>query len=279
MKFTRYELENLIRDDIIYYDMTTQTQGIKGAARLEIYTREDIVISALDAAFEIARMFGCEPKSKYKNSDNAGAKSVIFEAEGEYENLHKIYKSIQILLEYSCAIATMANKMQNIAKSENSTILTTRKVFPFAKKLCLKAVLEGGAQVHRTGLDESVLFFANHIRNDGGFDEFYKKLPKYKKQNIEKKLIVEAENLDEAVRLLGLCDCVQCDKFSIEDLEKAYRFKELKYPEKIILASGGIDIENLKNYAKFSDGVVTSAPYQAKPINLGARISGLSKNI
>ena len=43
-------------------------------------------------------------------------------------------------------------------------VATTRKHFPGTKAMSLKAVLAGGGSVHRLGLSDSILIFAEHRR-------------------------------------------------------------------------------------------------------------------
>ena len=108
----------------------------------------------------------------------------------------------------------------------------------------------------------------------GGFSAMLQRLPAIKAECCEKKIIVEATSGKQALEICeGGADGIQFDKLSPEDLfENATNLKQ-RYPEKIILAAGGINIKNVKPFAKAPiNGIVTSSLYDAKPIDIGVRM-------
>ena len=232
MRLSDAEILDYINEDLPYFDLTTSLQNINKKASLEIYSRDEICVSCVDVAASIARLLGCESEVFVKNSQICKVGDVIIKIYGSYEDVHKAWKLAQVALEYASAIATYTNKMVKVAKSinEKCEVLATRKSFPFAKKFCVKAVLEGGGGMHRLGLSDSVLFFKNHIKAYSSFDEFLSHLPEFKAKMVERKICVEAENLDEASKLLkAKCDVVQCDKFSPELIKNVLTFYGMKY--------------------------------------------------
>ncbi|HEG4795657.1 TPA: hypothetical protein SEA38_000871 [Campylobacter fetus] len=252
IKFSNSELEELVKSDIPFNDLTTELMEVQAKAKLCIITREDITLSCLDAVSQIL--------------------SVI----GDFNTLHATYKTIQNLLEYACGIATSANLMLKSVReiSQNCEILVTRKVFPFAKKLCLKAALEGGAKVHRLGLSDTVLFFENHTNAYINLDEFLSDISKFKNRLCERKIIVEASDLEFAKAALKAgSDGVQCDKMSVDEVQNLVEFKNANFSNSIILAAGGINESNAAQYTKTGiNAIVTSAVYKGVA-NLGARIT------
>ena len=268
------EILSYINEDIPYFDLTTSLQNIDKKASLEIYSRDEICVSCVDVAASVARLLGCESKIFVQNSQICKAGDVIIKISGTYENVHKAWKLTQVALEYASAIATYTNKMANTAKSVNEKceILATRKSFPFAKKFCVKAVLEGGGGIHRLGLSDSILFFKNHMKAYGSFDKFLSHLPEFKAKMAERKVCIEAENLDEVSKLLKAnCDVVQCDKFSPELIENVLSLRDEISPNSIILAAGGINLANVKEYAN-ADTIVTSAMYSKGVADISTRL-------
>ena len=268
------EILSYINEDIPYFDLTTSLQNIDKKASLEIYSRDEICVSCVDVAASVARLLGCESKIFVQNSQICKAGDVIIKIYGTYENVHKAWKLTQVALEYASAIATYTNKMANTAKSVNEKceILATRKSFPFAKKFCVKAVLEGGGGIHRLGLSDSILFFKNHMKAYGSFDKFLSHLPEFKAKMAERKVCIEAENLDEVSKLLKAnCDVVQCDKFSPELIENVLSLRDEISPNSIILAAGGINLANVKEYAN-ADTIVTSAMYSKGVADISTRL-------
>lgn len=268
------EILSYINEDIPYVDLTTSLQNIDKNALLEIYSRDEICVSCVDVAASIARLLGCESEIFVQNSQICKAGDVIIKIYGSYEDVHKAWKLAQVALEYASAIATYTNKMANTAKSVNKKceILATRKSFPFAKKFCVKAVLEGGGGIHRLGLSDSILFFKNHMKAYGSFDKFLSHLPEFKAKMAERKICIEAENLDEASKLLkAKCDVVQCDKFSPELIKNVLSIRDEISPNTIILAAGGINLSNAKDYAN-ADAIVTSAMYSKGVADISTRL-------
>jgi len=261
MRLSDAEILDYINEDLPYFDLTTSLQNIDKNASLEIYSRDEICVSCVDVAASVARLLGCESEIFVKNSQICRAGDVIIKIYGGYEDVHKAWKLAQVALEYASAIATYTNKMVKAAKSVNEKceVLATRKSFPFAKKFCVKAVIEGGGGMHRFGLSDSVLFFKNHIKAYASFDKFLSHLPEFKAKMVERKICVEAENLDETSKLLkARCDVVQCDKFSPELIKN-------------VLAAGGVNLSNAKDYAN-ADAIVTSAMYSKSVADISARL-------
>ena len=155
--------------------------------------------------------------------------------------------------------------MNEAAKSVNPKceILATRKSFPFAKKFCLKAVLEGGCGVHRLNLSDSVLFFKNHIKAYGSYEEFLAQISTFKAKAPERKIAVECENLDDCEALLKAgADVVQCDKFTPGAVKRAVDLRDKIAPNAALVASGGINLKNVREFAVTgADALVTSAMY------------------
>ena len=265
IKISDTEILAYIGEDLPYFDLTTSLQGIRKNAVLTILPREDVTVSCVDVAADIARLLGCEVQICVPNSAVAAAKKPIVKISGSYDDVHKAWKLAQICLEYACRIATYARAMNEAAKSVNPKceILATRKSFPFAKKFCLKAVLEGGCGVHRLNLSDSVLFFKNHIKAYDSYEEFLAQIPTFKAKSPERKIAVECENLDDCEALLKAgADVVQCDKFIPATVKRAVGLRDKIAPNAALVASGGINLKNVIEFAVTgADALVTSAMY------------------
>ena len=265
IKISDAEILAYIGEDLPYFDLTTSLQGIRKNAVLTILPREDVTVSCVDVAADIARLLGCEVQICVPNSAVAAAKKPIVKISGSYDDVHKAWKLAQICLESACRIATYARAMNEAAKSVNPKceILATRKSFPFAKKFCLKAVLEGGCGVHRLNLSDSVLFFKNHIKAYDSYEEFLAQIPTFKAKSPERKIAVECENLDDCEALLKAgADVVQCDKFIPAAVKRAVGLRDKIAPNAALVASGGINLKNVIEFAVTgADALVTSAMY------------------
>ncbi len=271
------ELEKYIQDDIPYFDLTTSLQNCNNVkAQIEVFTRENIVVSCSEEAVKIAELLNCKVDFFVKSKTKIEKNSTILKYTGLYEDIHKVWRLTQILLEYSCKISTYAHTMKEKIEKINPTceLLTTRKTFPFSKRFCIKAAFCGGAMPHRLNLSETVLFFEGHRILYKNNEEFYEDLKRIKIKIPEKKLNVESESFEDSLNLMKIgVDVIQLDKIDFEELEKIITYKNENYPFVKILVAGGINLTNIEKYASYKiDGVVTSSVYNCGMANISSRL-------
>ena len=271
------ELETYIQDDIPYFDLTTSLQNYNNIkAQIEVYTREDIIVSCSEEAVKIAELLNCKVEFYEKSKTKINKGSTILKYSGDYENIHKACKLTQVFLEYSCKISTYAYEMKEKIEKTNTKceLLTTRKTFPFSKRFCIKAALCGGAMPHRLNLSETILFFEGHRILYKNNIDFYEDLKKIKTKIPEKKLIVESNNFEDSKNLMEIgVDVIQLDKIDFEELEKVITYKNENFPEVKILVAGGINLNNIEKYASYKiDGVVTSSVYNCGMADISSRL-------
>ncbi len=271
------ELEKYIQDDIPYFDLTTSLQNCNNVkAQIEVFTRENIVVSCSEEAVKIAELLNCKVDFFVKSKTKIEKNSTILKYTGLYEDIHKAWRLTQILLEYSCKISTYAHTMKEKIEKINPTceLLTTRKTFPFSKRFCIKAAFCGGAMPHRLNLSETVLFFEGHRILYKNNEEFYEDLKRMKTKIPEKKLNVESESFEDSINLMKIgVDVIQLDKIDFEELEKIITYKNENYPFVKILVAGGINLTNIEKYASYKiDGVVTSSVYNCGMANISSRL-------
>ena len=276
---TNKELEEYIHDDIPYFDITTSLQNEKNRqAKLSIFTREDIMVSCSEEAKRVAELLNCHVQKYVPSKTNIKKGESILEFTGAYEDVHKAWRVCQILLEYSCKIATYTHDMNQKIKAINPSceLLATRKTFPFAKRFCIKSILNGGAFPHRLGLSETILFFENHRILYETNKDFYKAIYDFKIKVPEKKIVVESSTLEDMKQLMEYgVDVIQIDKASLEVIAQAVEHKNRYVYESVkLLATGGIHLNNVEAFAKTKvDGIVTSSLYNAGSANLGSTMT------
>ena len=271
------ELEKYIQDDLPYFDLTTSLQNCNNAiAQIEVFTREEIIVSCSEEAAKIAELLNCKVDFFVKSKNKVEKNGSILKFSGLYEDIHKAWRLTQILLEYSCKISTYAYKMKEKIEKVNPSceLLTTRKTFPFSKRFCIKASFCGGAMPHRLNLSETVLFFEGHRILYKNNEEFYEDLKRIKTKIPEKKLNVESDNLEDSKNLMKIAvDEIQLDKIDFEELEKIITYKNENFQNVKILVAGGINLTNIEKYASYKiDGVVTSSVYNCGMANISSRL-------
>ena len=272
-----FELEKYIQDDLPYFDLTTSLQNCNNVlAQIEVYTREDIIVSCSEEAAKIAELLNCKVDFFVKSKNKVEKNGTILKFSGFYKDIHKAWRLTQILLEYSCKISTYAHQMKEKIEKINPSceLLTTRKTFPFSKRFCIKAAFCGGAMPHRLNLSETVLFFEGHRILYKNNEEFYEDLKRIKTKIPEKKLNVESESFEDSINLMKIgVDVIQLDKIDFEELEKIITYKNENFPFVKILVAGGINLTNIEKYASYKiDGVVTSSVYNCGMANISSRL-------
>lgn len=274
---TTKEIEEYIADDIPYFDLTTYLQEIHNKrAKLTIFTREDIVLSCIEEAYTIAKLFNCHIEGRSKSGYKIKSGEDIITVIGDYNDVHKAWRNIQIILEYSSKIATYTHEMKKAIGKVNPhcELLATRKSFPFAKRFCIKSIMVGGAMPHRLGLSETILLFAHHRKVYKSQKKFYSSLTKLKHKAPEKKIVVESNEFDDAINLMNVgADVIQLDKVDLKTIKKVIEYRQHGHKHIKILVAGGINKKNAQEYAALGiDGIVTSALYTAGIANLGSRL-------
>jgi len=133
-------------------------------------------------------------------------------------------------------------------KGTDCKILDTRKTTPGLRELEKWAVFTGGGENHRMGLYDMIMLKDNHIDSAGGITAAVNRTREFlKTNNKDLRIEVETRNMAEVKEALGLkVDRIMLDNFSPEGCRVACA---LIKDEVETEASGGINIQNVKEYA------------------------------
>lgn len=277
LRISDARLDELIAEDIPYIDLTTHVLGI-GAQRgvIEYYTREDCVLCCTEEAVRIMERLGLTVTFSMPSGTRVAAQETFLRATGAAEDLHAAWKVCLNLFDHYSAVCTKTRSMVDAVHAVNPQceVLTTRKSAPGVKDLLTKAIMQGGAFPHRLGLSETVLVFDHHMTFMGGFDAFVEQLPAIRRRCIEKKLFVEANAEQARVLVRAGVDGIQFDK--VEPAQLTSLVEELRAIDNrvTLIAAGGINPGNAAAYAATGvDGLVTTALFTAKPLDMSVRMT------
>lgn len=269
-------IDGFIAEDVPYVDLTCAVLGIGDeSGEMDYFTREDCVLAGVGVVTRIMAKLGCQVVSAAADGDRVAAGETFMTVRGRSADLHAAWKVCLNVFDHLSAVATKTRAMVDAAHAGNPRceVLTTRKSMPGAKDLLTEAVMAGGAFPHRLGLSETVLVFEHHLTFFGGFDAFIEQLPTIKARCIEKKLFVEA-NAEQARMLVRAgVDGLQLDKIPTDEL--ALLVQELRRidPRCTLVAAGGVNPRNAGAYAATGvDGLATTAPFSAKPLDMSVRM-------
>lgn len=277
--FSEARIDQLIAEDMPYLDLTSEVLGVGSQlGEMEYYTRESCILAGTSVVKRIARHLGCEVVSARDDGDRIPAGESFMALHGPASALHQVWKVGLNTFDHLSAVATKTRQMVDAAHAVNPRceILTTRKSMPGAKDLLTLGVRAGGAWPHRLGLSETVLVFDHHITFLGGFEAFLKQLPAIRSRCMEKKLFVEAD--EEHARMLARAgvDGIQFDKIPVDRLaDLVQELREID-PHLTLIAAGGVNLSNVTAYAATGiDGIATTAPFSAKPLDMSVRMRAL----
>lgn len=241
------------------------------------YSREQGVLCGTEEAARICHKLNIRVEKALDSGTRIAPEEVFFEACGKAEALHMFWKAALNIFEYCTGVAGRVRAMVDKAKRINPhiAIVTTRKNIPGTKELAIKAVVVGGGIPHRLGLSETILIFRQHVNFFENYPDFLNMIPVLKTKACEKKILAEAETLDEAILLCKAgIDGVQFDKVPAAELKEYVTALRDIVPGLVILAVGGIHENNVENYARTGvNAIVTSAVYFGKPADISAVIT------
>jgi molybdenum transport protein len=259
-------LQTLLHDDAPHGDLTTYTLGIGSqAAQLTFRARQPMTVCSTEEACRLFELAGTQAQLVALSGSSVAAGDVLLKAQGTAANLHRAWKVAQTLVEWASGIATATAAI--VVAANGVAVACTRKNTPGTKALSAKAVKAGGGIMHRLGLSESLLVFAEHrlFLNESPAQT----MQRLRRAQPEKKLAVEVADVAEAVLWAQAgADVLQLEKFTPEAVaacRQALRDSVLT-PHPLLAAAGGIRADNAAAYvAAGADFLVTSSPYWAPP--------------
>ena len=147
------------------------------------------------------------------------------------------------LLQRMCAVATTTDLFVQKAEKFNIAILDTRKTTPGLRLFEKYAVLVGGGQNHRFGLNDAILVKDNHIQIAGGITKAVNLLrTKYP----DKQLEIECTTLNEVEESISLAvNRILLDNMSPGLVQNAVKVIAGRC---FVEVSGGINLENINGY-------------------------------
>ncbi|HRP28859.1 MAG TPA: ModD protein [Burkholderiaceae bacterium] len=270
-------LDRWIAEDAPLLDLTTHLLAIGDRpAAMEWVLRGGGVVACSEEAARIAQRCGATPTHRVATGQRAAPGSVIVATQGPAEAQLRAWKVAQNLLEHACGIAAATDAMVSAvrAAAPKVAVLTTRKHAPGLKAIALKSTLAGGAFPHRLGVGETILVFGQHRALIGDWPAVAERLARIGHAVTEKKIVIEAQSLEEAQAAIDAgAGVVQFDKSSPDQLRAWCPLLRQRAPQVAVLAAGGIRQQNAVAYATSGvDALVTSSLHYAPPADIGVRI-------
>ena len=271
----------LLADDVSCGDLTTATLGIgQRDGRIAFRARREMVVCGSEEAARLFALVGCRSRLHVASGTRVTAGTLLLDGEGSAAALHQAWKTAKVLMEWASGLASAAADivLAAAATGRRIPVACTRKNVPGAKAMSVKAVRAGGATMHRLGLSESLLVFAEHRHF---LDESAAAtIGRLRSAEPEKKIVVEVASVDEAqMWALAGADVLQLEKFPaprVAECRALLDRLQAKGPIPLLAAAGGIRADNVAELVVAgADMIVTSAPYAAPPADVSVSLEAL----
>lgn len=275
-------LDAILAEDAPCGDLTTRSLGLCGqAAQISFAARMPQVVACSDVAAALFGHVGGNVSFCAQSGQWVGAGDSILRVEGPADALFLAWKQAQTLMEWAGGLASDAREIVQAARAVRPDIAVacTRKAPPTMRNLAIRAVMAGGAVMHRANLSETVLVFPEHrVFLPAGGREAVARL---RRSLPERKIVVEVTSVDEALTFLdSQPDILQLEKFSPQEVAelKVWLDGLAQYQSVPLLAvAGAIRPDNAADYVRAGATIlVTSYPYFAKPRDIQVKIQPFS---
>lgn len=223
-----------------------------GAQQLII--KEEGILAGVDIARRVFERFDPELEMDVKIEDGSHVKpgDVAFIVKGPVRSLLQTERTMLNIMQRMSGIATTTARYQSELKGLKTKVLDTRKTTPGMRLLEKEAVKIGGGMNHRIGLFDMILIKDNHTDFAGGIPQAVASVREYLRRN-NKKLKIEQEvrNVEEILQALDAkVDRIMLDNMTPAQTKKAVEIIREKDPNVEIESSGGITLNNLRQYGE-----------------------------
>lgn len=224
-----------------------------GAARVTV--RGPCIISGIGAAEEVCRQvdpaLACLPL--VMDSQAVPADSEVIHIEGGLLSILAAERTLLNFLSRLSGVATEAARYAGKLEGTSCRLAATRKTSPGLRLLEKKAVADGGGIPHRSGLFDAVLIKDNHIVAAGGAGAAVEAARSALGTSVEIEVEVDsAAQLQEALEA-GATQ-VLLDNMAPDEVRACV---ELAAGRAVVEASGGIGLENIRDYAEAGVDIIS----------------------
>jgi molybdenum transport protein len=271
------DMAALIAEDFGGADLTTEALGMADQPGLmQFRARYGMVIAGLAPVRDM--LAGLDVEIRVHDGERLPPGETILTARGRAGDLHRVWKASQTLLEYLSGIAGATRAVVDAVAAVDPSVrvATTRKTMPGTRRLSQLAVKAGGGVIHRQGLFDRVLVFAEHRAFLPGLT-FAEIAARLRHEMPERSIGIEVANIAEALAAAEAgFHTIQLEKFAPADVARLVEQLGTPKPGHIrplLAAAGGITPANAGDFVRAGAGlIVTSWPYAARPMDVAVTI-------
>lgn len=247
----------------------------KGKAVLKI--KEESIIAGIVIAEKIFKYV--EPNSKFnfykKDGEKVNPGEIAFEVESSVHTILKCERLVLNCMQRMSGIASLTKTYVDKISGYQTKLLDTRKTTPNFRLLEKEAVRIGGGVNHRFGLYDMIMLKDNHIDYCVGIEKAIEKAYNYTRSiKPGLKIEVETRNLDAVKKVIamgkGKVFRIMLDNFSASEISDALLLINKEFETE---ASGGINLNNIEDYAKTGVDFISVGAliHQARSVDLSLK--------
>jgi len=260
-KILEEKLRRFVEEDVGHGDVTvfhTVPYGTTVDAR--VIAKEKGVIAGIEEAIALGDAFGLKARALVKDGSKVTPRTEILQIEGDAVTLLTIERTMLNLLSRMSGIATHTNRLVEMVRRAGykTVVAATRKTALGLAYFDKKAVMIGGGDPHRCGLDDMILIKDNHLAIAGNVRSIVRRARE--RASFSKKIEVEVSRLSDVLEAVEAgADIVMLDNFSPKKIKEAVQLlKRKKLRNKILIeASGGITERNILGYVAAGVDIVS----------------------
>jgi nicotinate-nucleotide pyrophosphorylase (carboxylating) len=254
-------IKKFLDEDIGYGDITSETlipssQQAKG----RLYFKEPGVVSGLTEASIVFEILGCNIQRLVEDGERVTKDKTLLSVEGSARALLMGERLALNIIGRMAGIATQTTQFVEEVKKRNATtrVAATRKTLPGLRYFDKRAIIDGGGDPHRFGLDDCVLIKDNHLELVPSITEAVKRARVG--VSFTKKIEIEVRNFEDALEAAKAgADIIMFDNMPPHEIVISLsKLDELGFRRGIIYeASGGITSENIGEFIESGVDVIS----------------------
>ena len=267
MIFDKFHLvEKLINiaidEDLKHGDPSSEIIYSNPRSNYCLLLKEDAMISGIEVFKYIFKKIDNDIEFVNFKEDSFYGKGIIGNVVGNESSILSAERTALNFLQRMSSVASSTNKLKKLINNEKVELIDTRKTIPGWRILDKYSVLVGGGKNHRMNLGELIMIKDNH------YDEknLSKIIENGKSKFPELKIEIEVENTTQLNKVIDEdIDIIMLDNWSLETVGEAIKTIRDKNKDILIELSGGINKENIADYAKYSPDFISSGSITHSP--------------
>ena len=259
----RKSLLYFLQEDVGRGDITSENlENSNKSVTATILFKSDFVgiISGIEEVQVLLDICNCNSTPHMSDGMKITPKARIMEINGTAKDILKAERIALNLLMRMSGIATTTRKFVDIVHQIDPqiSIAATRKTAPGLRLFDKKAVVMGGGISHRNRLDDMVLIKDNHL----AVDKSIRKIIPLIREKVGSSIKIECEVTNEAEAVEAIeagANIIMLDNFTILEARNTLLKlvdEGLRNLVKIEI-SGGVNLDNIINYAKLKPDIIS----------------------